>query len=155
MLTRPIGFALACSLLATLTASACTPKGDDSSKPKDDPGTDPDVMVATLENTGWVCISGAADQPHTIEVNFGTCLSSSCDRLLSASCTVEQAGTELIVQAKAEVSHAQNQACTEDCGLAGTTCTTEALAAGDYTLVYANKRLDVTVPVSELACIER
>ena len=150
MITRST--ALALSILLVI---ACTPKGDDTDKPKDDDGEqEPAVTVETLENQGSACISGAADQAHTVQVEFGTCMSSSCDDLKSASCTVELSGTELIVQGKAEISHVQQQACTDDCRRAEATCSTAPLAAGSYTLVYAGKRKDVVVPLSDPACTE-
>jgi hypothetical protein len=152
VITRSIGLALFTALLLTL---ACTPKGDDTDKPKgdkDDKGKEePGATLETLENQGFACISGAADQAHTVEVDFSTCRSSSCDNVESASCTVEQSGTELIVQAKAVMSRGQG-VCTEDCRRVTTTCNSGTLAAGSYTLVYAGRRQDVVVPLSEPAC---
>lgn len=151
MITRSA--ALALSLLFIV---ACTPKGDDTDKPKDADGKpEPGAIIQTLENQGFACISGAADQAHTIEVDFGTCMSSSCDRLQSASCTIEQSGAELIVQGTAEISHARNEACTDDCRHAKATCSTGPLAAGSYTLVYAGQRTDVVVPLNEPACTQQ
>lgn len=154
MITRSIGFALATTLIL-----ACTPKGDDTDKPKGDKKDDegkqePAPKIETIENKGWACISGAAEQAHTIEVDFGTCRSSSCDRVQSASCTVSQSGTELIVDAKVEVSRGQG-VCTDDCRRVTTSCETATLAPGSYTLVYAGKRQDLTVPLSEAACTEQ
>ena len=58
------------------------------------------------------------------------------------------------MQGKAEISHARNQACTDDCGRAQATCSTGPLAAGSYTLVYAGVRKDVVVPLSDPACTQ-
>jgi hypothetical protein len=155
VITRSIGFALATTLIL-----ACTPKGDDTDKPKDDTKDDggkqeePAPKIETIENKGWACISGAAEQAHTIEVDFGTCQSSSCDRVQSASCTVSQSGTELSVDAKVEMSRGQGT-CTDDCRRVTTSCEMNTLAAGSYTLVYAGKRQDITVPLSEAACTEQ
>jgi hypothetical protein len=131
-----------------LVGSACTPKDDDTAKPKQEPN----AKIDTLEDQGAACISGAVDQAHTVEIDFATCLSSSCDKLESASCTVEQSGTELIIHAKASVSRKLGEPCTEDCRRAQTTCNTGTLAAGTYTLVYAGQRSDIVVPLTEPAC---
>ena len=156
MITRSIGFALAITLVL-----ACTPKGDDIDKPKDDKKDEgdegkqePGAVIETIENEGWACISGAAEQAHTIEVDFSTCRSSSCDDVQSASCTVARSGAELIVQAKAVMSRGQGM-CTDDCRRVTATCNTDTLAAGSYTLVYAGKRQDIVVPLSEAACTEQ
>src|SRR5690606_16011765 len=127
------------TLLVTLLfalGSACTPKGDDTDKPQNDktqddkpqgdPPQEPGATIETLENKGFACISGAADQANTIEIDFATCLSSSCDKVESASCTVEQSGTELIVQAKAVISRGAG-VCTEDCRHAKASCDSGAL----------------------------
>ena len=76
MATRPVCLALC---LALLIGSACTPKGDDTDKPKDknkDNQATPEATVETLEDRGTACIAGAVDQPHTITVDFATCMSS-------------------------------------------------------------------------------
>jgi hypothetical protein len=138
-------------LTLSLLASACTPKDRDGAEPKPEPKAEPAVKIDELEDQGAACISGLVDQEHTVEVDFGTCLSSSCDHLQSASCTVELSGTELTVHGKASVSREQG-VCTEDCRRAKTTCKTGSLAAGTYTLVYAGQREDITVPLSEPAC---
>jgi hypothetical protein len=149
-MTRSVRLALS---LLLLVASACTSTKDDgTSKPKGDGKQEPPVKIDTFEDQGTACISGAADQAHEVQVDFDTCLSSSCDDLQSASCTVEQSGTELTVHAKASVSRAQGQPCTEDCRRAQTTCKTGTLAAGTYTLVYAGQRSDIVVPLAEPAC---
>jgi hypothetical protein len=133
----------------------CTPKDADTSKPKGDEGTQaPTTTLDTFEDRGGACISGVVDQAHEVRIDFDLCLSSSCDKLESASCMVEQSGTELIVHAKASVKHDSGRACTEDCGRAETTCSTEALAAGTYTLVYAGQRSEIVVPLAEPACTQ-
>ncbi len=104
-----------------------------------------DVVETEHVNTGQACVSGSPDQPHEIAVDFQQCLSSSCDELLDASCTVTVEGNTLTIESTATIRSSGTE-CTADCGAVATTCTTPPLAAGTYDVVYDDHmtQLEVT-----------
>jgi hypothetical protein len=101
----------------------------------------------TYVDAGRTCVSGAADQPHSVEVDFLVCLSSSCDEVVEAMCETTLSGTELTINATATVSSSSG-ACTADCGQLLATCETDPLPAGEYQLVYGDRQGTLTVPVA-------
>ena len=82
--------------------------------------------TAIFEDSGTVCIDEATDQ---VLVQVNTCLSSSCDTLVEASCEAILDGDTLTVTSYAEV-RSEGSTCTDDCGLVRPTC---ALPDGDLT----------------------
>lgn len=104
------------SLLMLLTLAACA---------------DP-ITTETLTDEGTVCVDGT-----DVTVDFGACLSSSCDTLVSASCEATLEGSVVTVHAEA-VIESQGTECTADCGLVVTTCALPDLTGvTDPTIVYS------------------
>jgi hypothetical protein len=101
----------------------------------------------THVDVGRACISGAADEPHSVEVDFHVCLSSSCDSVVESMCETTLSGTELTINATATVSSSSG-ACTADCGQLLVTCETDPLPAGDYELVFGELQGTLTVPAA-------
>ena len=164
MSRRPLDFAL----FALIISLGCTPneksdapnsKDDKKGEQKGDEKADDQPTTKTVDHTdvGTACVSGTVDQPHEVAVDFDLCLSSSCDKLVSASCTVEQSGVDLTVNGKATVSRTggPDTMCTADCGRVTAKCSVPALAAGTYQLSYAGKQIEFAVPVGEQACTPR
>ncbi len=56
-------------------------------------------------------------------IDFQQCLSSSCDDLLSAECTVTEEGDLLVVHGSAVIESQVGGECTDDCGFVEATCT--------------------------------
>src|SRR5688572_30706651 len=54
----------------------------------------------------------------SIVVDFGVCLSSSCDTLRRATCEVTRDGSVISVTARADVISDNSGGCTDDCGSA-------------------------------------
>lgn len=108
----------------------------------------------TYVDVGRACISGAADEPHSVEVDFYVCLSSSCDSVVESMCETSLSGTELTISATATISSSSG-ACTADCGQTLVTCETDPLPAGEYQLVYGDVEGTLTVPAAtaEPTCI--
>ncbi len=77
-----------------------------------------------VDNEGAACVSG-----EQVKVDFGTCLSSSCDTLEGASCMATLEGDTITVTSVGTVVSAGN-ACTNDCRFATTTCD---VTGGDLT----------------------
>jgi hypothetical protein len=157
MAARPLCLALVvllASLGCTPSEKSDAPNGKDDEKAKGDEKKEPVIETVEHVDVGTACVSGSADQPHEVKVEFNICLSSSCDELASASCTVEQSGTELKVSGKATVrsDRGPDGICSTDCIRPGAVCKTPALAAGTYTLSYAGKQTEVTVPVADSVC---
>jgi hypothetical protein len=146
--------ALISTLGCTPSEKSDAPDGKAKSDGKDKP---PTITTVDHADVGTACVSGSVDQPHEIAVDFGLCLSSSCDNLIAASCTVEQSGVDLKVSGKATVTRTggPDTMCTADCGRVTAKCSVPALAAGTYQLSYAGKQIEFAVPVGEQACTPR
>lgn len=78
---------------------------------------DPPVETRTITDEGSVCTNDEGD----VEVTFNGCLSSSCDTLVSATCTAELVGDVVEVHAEA-VIESQGTVCTDDCGIIVASC---------------------------------
>jgi hypothetical protein len=90
-----------------------------------------------------------------VDVDFGLCLSSSCDDLLEAVCEVSREGSVITVRARAAVA-TESGACTDDCGSVTTSCALGALPEGSYELRYGQARLAFDVPsTTSLRCAGR
>lgn len=77
----------------------------------------PEVTTTTIADEGTACVNDAGE----VEVTFPGCLSSSCDTLVSATCTAELQGDTVVVHAEA-VIESQGDECTADCGIIQATC---------------------------------
>ncbi len=84
------------------------------------------VTTETLTDVGSACL--LAD--GTIRLDFETCLSSSCDTLVSATCAGSLDGDTLTITGEA-VIESQGDECTDDCGQVATTCTGDAPASAE------------------------
>ena len=87
----------------------------------------------------------SSDGELRIDVNFGLCLSSSCDQLLRAGCDVTREGTVITVTATAAVE-SEGDTCTDDCGSVTTSCTLGKLPEGSYELRYGDAKIEFDVP---------
>lgn len=90
--------------IATLAVVACFGCGDR-------------VERNTVETIDRLCLSG----PDTVRAKFATCLSSSCDTLVSAQCTLTRDGEDAVITGRAEIDSQGNE-CTTDCGFVEATC---------------------------------
>ena len=79
------------------------------------------IVTTIIEDEGTVCLDGEA-----VVIQFPGCLSSSCDTLVSATCTADLQGSTLVVTGRAVID-SQGEECTADCGLISATCTTPTL----------------------------
>lgn len=77
-----------------------------------------ETEINTLEDSGALCTK----EDGTLKVDFQTCLSSSCDTLLSAVCTATLEDDLLTVTATAEIASQVGGACTDDCGFVEASC---------------------------------
>lgn len=78
---------------------------------------EPKVTTTTITDEGTVCLNDAGQ----VEVTFPGCLSSSCDTLVSATCTATLEGDQLVVHGEA-VIESEGEECTADCGIIQATC---------------------------------
>lgn len=117
----------------------------------------------TLRDSGLACIEmpasrGAdcqarridADVPLKVQVDFGTCTSSSCDRVLNAECRARRSGSIITIEAES-VIESEGSECTDDCGSVTATCELEPLPAGTYELRYGGDSTSLTVPSNTAA----
>lgn len=81
------------------------------------------VEVTEIVDTGALCRLPDGG----IQVDFETCLSSSCDTLTDSTCTATLDGDVLTLASYARIE-SQGTACTDDCGFAMATCTLPAIA---------------------------
>lgn len=105
--------------------------------------------VAQVDD-GVVCVEGDADANATVHVDAGVCLSSSCDRDATGSCTATLDGATITVTSEFTWETQTGDAtCTADCGLLTTTCEVGPLPAGSYTIEHGTESRAVTIPSAE------
>ena len=81
-----------------------------------------------------------------VTVVFPPCLSSSCNRVLGASCEVTPSGNQLVITGKAETESTGAGACTADCGALVAHCTSPAtIPPGPYTVKFGAESAEVTL----------
>lgn len=97
----------------------------------------------------------AAGAPIVLQVAGATCLSSSCTSDIVATCNVTVEGQRLRVEASFSWTEDPDGPCTDDCRSVVATCTTPALAAGDYTVALGTRTATLTVGAAgpQTACI--
>lgn len=106
----------------------------------------------SLTDEGTVCVEGEADATATVTVDSNFCMSSSCDRNETGSCTATLDGSTINVTSSFSWETATGAvACTDDCGRLATTCEVGPLPAGEYTVVHGGDSETVTIPTTE-AC---
>ena len=108
------------------------------------PATEPDG------NPLWGATSArdyTADGALNVAVFLG-CLSSSCTEEISASCTVQQTGSLVQVDAVGSYRDTGASACSTDCRPLLARCETAPAAPGTVTLQYAGGSADLLVPSS-------
>jgi len=81
----------------------------------------------------------------SIMVDFGLCLSSSCETLRRATCEATRDGSVISVTARADVVSDSGD-CTDDCGSATARCDLGALPEGTYELRYGEASVLFEVP---------
>ncbi len=87
-----------------------------------------------------------------VRVAFPTCLSSSCDTLQEASCTLDVSGDVLRISSQGIVE-SKGKICTLDCRAATVECTMEPIEPGDYTVIHGDERQTVSLPNVEGAVL--
>ena len=121
-----------------------------------------------FETEGRLCIHATTgerstqmymvDQPLQMEVVAVDCLSSGCSTDRSASCGVDQIGTDLKVTSLARFTDRSRPGrnCTADCIPLGAICPSVPLAAGDYLVHFGTKTVALTIPsqTAEPLCVE-
>jgi hypothetical protein len=99
-------------------------------------------------------LSFEADSPLAIEVTFPICLSSSCSKDPTASCSVIMADASMLVVSSVGSVREEGNACTADCGFFVARCQSPALAAGTYTVRHGGDELRIAVPsMMRVPCI--
>lgn len=113
--------------------------------------TDPATETHTTTNEGSVCLEApVVDTDGVITVDPGLCLSSSCDTLVSGTCTATLDGTTITVSSEFVVESLSGEVtCTTDCGMPTATCTVGPLPAGTYTVVHGESSETVDVPTTD------
>jgi hypothetical protein len=109
-----------------------------------------DSAVTTYEDEGSLCLSSVTDDGAAeveITVQIPTCLSSSCSRVISTSCSVQEADGVLNVTSHAEVEQ-WTGTCTDDCRSLEMKCRSPRLAAGQYTLTFGAESTTLNLPAT-------
>lgn len=124
-------------------------------------GCDPEEAKSHID-VGKACVSPADDGGSVFEgcsaaelsttgelsiaVDFGLCLSSSCDTLRRATCEATRDGSVITVTARADVVSDTSGGCTDDCGSANARCDLGVLPEGTYELRYGEESVQLEVP---------
>ena len=94
---------------------------------------------STFTNEGKVCLRRISDGTLQVRVQFPTCLSSSCSRVVETACEVTVSGSTLEVTSHGTVESTGASACTDDCGALVADCVaSELLEPGDYTVKHGS-----------------
>jgi hypothetical protein len=106
-----------------------------------------DRPITVYSSSGALCFTSNPDGSIELVVNIGTCVSSSCDRVLAATCDLSEAGGVITVTSHAEVEHGRIQ-CTTDCGVPTARCGSAPVAPGTYAVTYGLQHAEVTLPAT-------
>lgn len=110
-----------------------------------------DVERSVLTDEGPVCLNSTASGGLTVRVEFPRCLSSSCDRSISASCAITRSGSELRIDSESVVETDTAGDCTTDCRIVSATCALDSVEAGEYTVVHGRERGSAQLPANGVA----
>lgn len=110
------------------------------------PEHEPTTQV--FDSSGSLCFTSKADGSVTVIVSFDTCLSSSCSRVLGATCKASESAGVITVSSRAAVEHGGRE-CTADCGSLTARCEAPPLAPGTYTVKYGAAQSELTLPASQ------
>jgi hypothetical protein len=102
----------------------------------------------SASQAGGICPQFSLEQQLSVHVDFGICMSGSCDRAGETSCRTSRSGSIIEVTAEGSWFHADTDGCTFDCRHLTATCQTDPLPDGDYVIRYAGQSLAVTIPSS-------
>jgi hypothetical protein len=107
-----------------------------------------------IEDVGGLCILGDGDGSNTSYVENATvdahvvlqaCAPCGATDIMT-SCSIERDGSTLTVSASASWWKEDVDVCTADCLVLETTCTSEPLPAGIYTVEYGDETTTLEVP---------
>jgi hypothetical protein len=114
-----------------------------------------DTPKQTYDNTGTVCLT-LSSGTLKIEVQFPTCLSSSCDRALPTSCEATLNDGVITLTSHGASESTGESACTDDCGSLTAACVLPTpLEPGDYILNHGNDSAPVTVGSTQTCAFGR
>lgn len=106
-------------------------------------------QTMTLADEGTFCLEGNADETIDILVDAQVCLSSSCSRNASGSCSAAIDNDIITITSSFEWEEASgNVACTDDCGFLGAECEIGPLPAGTYTVMMGDTTETIDIPTT-------
>jgi hypothetical protein len=104
-------------------------------------------------NSGALCLRSPMSGGVLVDVQYG-CLSSSCDRLVSITCSIERSNAELRVNSLVVVDTDTGGSCTDDCGFARTSCRLADVEPGEYVIHHGQQSANVELPSAPLPLFE-
>jgi hypothetical protein len=113
-----------------------------------------DTKRTEIVDDGDICVRSTSRGDLDVRVEFPTCLSGSCDKVVSTSCSFELTGTELLVHSRAVIDSHGGE-CTLDCRVINAACTLSDVAPGEYTVIHGDDREIVTLPVAPSVLFDR
>lgn len=87
-----------------------------------------------------------------VQVTYPECLSRSCDLDPVAACAIVRRGDTLHVEAHFDFVSVDDRLCTADCMKLRTSCESEPLEEGFYTVAFAERLRPLEIPSLALAC---
>jgi hypothetical protein len=108
-----------------------------------------DAPKRTYDNTGTVCLT-LSSGTLKIQVQFPTCLSSSCDRKLETSCEATLSDGVITLTSHGASESTGASECTDDCGFLTAACVLPTpLEPGNYILNHGNDSAQVAVSTTQ------
>ena len=111
----------------------------------------------SVRDKGALCLRSVSDGSVSVEVTFSVpCRSSSCNRVVTKSCTVEVAGSDMRVHSHVEIEDVSSgeDDCNTDCLEPDATCGVQSLQAGTHRILHGSDQAQVTVPNDPVALFD-
>jgi hypothetical protein len=102
----------------------------------------------SFKNSGALCFTSGADGSVKLIVTFDACLSSTCSRVLQATCRVSESAGVITISSHAATER-EHRECTADCGALTARCEAPPMAPGTYTVKYGAAESELTLPARE------
>jgi hypothetical protein len=102
-----------------------------------------------IVNTGALCPLSDSTETLSLTVVFPGCLSTSCDRVVSAECNISVSGTRIEITSRGVSESSGAELCTSDCRTMKTTCQSDGpLSPGEYSVVHGDDEGSLSLPVA-------
>lgn len=119
--------------------------------------TNEQIERIELVNEGGICLNSRSKSAKSIvdiTVTFRSCISSSCEKIVSAECECDVEANTIQVTSRGVFDRNMDTDCTGDCNKMVARCESEPLEPGKYTVYHGDQSIEVTIPAENLEIFE-